>query len=226
MATKVWKLRKCSMKTLVFHFCIPNSKHKLGAHWNWPAAAVGRNSPLRPVVKALLHQPESVQFSVQNSELARPPSLPNSWFMALLELEKCSMKQERPKNLKPKKKIQNNNNNSKLTQEKRSEATRLNNDCFSHFHEHKEQKRSDCYRRSCNTGALGRIFSNSHMTEWKNILARLLHMVTKPPPGRTKTTTTSPRSKSPDMDLCIGRKGRSTTTTSLVSGLNEEASSD
>jgi hypothetical protein len=57
MATKVSKLRKCSMKTLVFHFCIPNSKHKLGAHWNRPAAAVGRNSPLRPV-KALLHQPE------------------------------------------------------------------------------------------------------------------------------------------------------------------------
>ncbi len=103
MATKVSKLRKCSMKTLVFHFCIPNSKHKLGAHWNRPAAAVGRNSPLRPV-KALLHQPESVQFSVQNSELARLPSLPNSWFIALLELEKCGIKQERPKNLKPKKK--------------------------------------------------------------------------------------------------------------------------
>jgi hypothetical protein len=59
------------------------------------------------------------------------------------------------------------------------------------------------------------------MTEWKNIFARLLHIVINPPPGRT--TTTSPRSKSPNMDLRIGR---STTTTSLVSGLNEEALSD
>jgi hypothetical protein len=45
----------------------------------------------------------------------------------------------------------------KLCQEKRSEATRLNNDCFSHFHEHNEKKRSDCSRCSCNTVALGRI---------------------------------------------------------------------
>jgi hypothetical protein len=68
------------------------------------------------------------------------------------------------------------------------------------------------------------------MTEWKNIFARLLHIVIKPPPGKRTTTTTSPRSKSPNMDLRIGRRGRTTTitttTTSLVSGLNEEASSD
>jgi len=68
------------------------------------------------------------------------------------------------------------------------------------------------------------------MTEWKNIFARLLHIVIKPPPGTTTTTTTtSPRSKSPNVDLRMGRRGRTTTTTtttSLVSGLNEEASSD
>jgi hypothetical protein len=63
------------------------------------------------------------------------------------------------------------------------------------------------------------------MTEWKTIFARLLHIVIKPPPGgRRRTTTTSPRSKSPNMDLRIGRT--TTTTTSLVSGLNEEALSD
>jgi hypothetical protein len=45
------------------------------------------------------------------------------------------------------------------------------------------------------------------MTEWKNISARLLHVVIKPPPGRT-ITTTSPRSKSPSIDLRIGRRGK------------------